>query len=67
MKLNLTKEQEQLLKIALCSFITEIHDDYNYDLGKNNYYDDLMNQVWEQGVLEGHLDYEPWKEVYNEM
>jgi len=44
--LKLTKEQQELLELALCSFLERAERIYNYDLKNNLYYDDLVKQVY---------------------
>ena len=57
--LELTEEQEKLLKLALIRLEADVSKNENYDLNNNLYFDDLANQIWNKTNSKG-IDYTPW-------
>ena len=57
-KLNLTEEQCSLLQSALVARMREISEDYDYHLSENDFYDDLIFQVFRQ--TDNPKIYKPW-------
>ena len=59
--LELTVEQEKLLKFALIRLESDVSKNENYDLNNNLFYGDLANQVWNKSNSKG-IDYTPWSQ-----